>query len=75
MISDFLTCAPKNEFCCALHGRLSYFVYKMHNIEFGVINEKNIAKSKVALIYGQMNELYWARMRVSLTVLPMVEYF
>ncbi|KAL5577576.1 hypothetical protein UlMin_019275 [Ulmus minor] len=30
----------------------------------GVINEQNIAKSKVALVYGQMNEPPGARMRV-----------
>ncbi|CAN6454652.1 unnamed protein product [Victoria cruziana] len=43
--------------------------------ESGVINEENIAESKVALVYGQMNELPRARMRVSLTALTMVEYF
>jgi len=31
--------------------------------EFGVINEQNIAESKVALVYGQMNEPPEARMR------------
>ena len=41
----------------------------------GVINEENIAESKVALIYGQMNELPGAHMRVSLTTLTMMEYF
>nr|QYK18818.1 ATP synthase CF1 beta subunit [Pabstiella mirabilis] len=35
--------------------------------ESGVINEKNIAESKVALVYGQMNEPPGARMRVGLT--------
>nr|GEU37073.1 ATP synthase CF1 beta subunit, chloroplastic [Tanacetum cinerariifolium] len=34
--------------------------------ESGVINEKNIAESKVALVYGQMNEPPGARMRVDL---------
>ncbi|CAN6454809.1 unnamed protein product [Victoria cruziana] len=43
--------------------------------ESGVINEENIAESKVALVYGQMNEPLGARMRVSLTALTMVEYF
>ncbi|CAN6455166.1 unnamed protein product [Victoria cruziana] len=43
--------------------------------ESGVINEENIAESKVALIYGQMNEPLGARMRVSLTALTMAEYF
>ncbi|CAN6476852.1 unnamed protein product [Victoria cruziana] len=32
--------------------------------EFGVINKETIAESKVALVYGQMNELPGARMRV-----------
>uniref|UniRef100_A0A251VFU1 H(+)-transporting two-sector ATPase n=1 Tax=Helianthus annuus TaxID=4232 RepID=A0A251VFU1_HELAN len=32
--------------------------------ESGVINEQNIAESKVALVYGQMNEPPGARMRV-----------
>ncbi|KAL6578855.1 hypothetical protein OROMI_009071 [Orobanche minor] len=41
----------------------------------GVINEENIAESKVALVYGQMNEPLGARMRVGLTALTMVEYF
>ncbi|CAL0328486.1 unnamed protein product [Lupinus luteus] len=43
--------------------------------ESGVINEQNIAESKVALVYGQMNESPEARMRVGLTALTMVEYF
>ncbi|GJT82544.1 ATP synthase CF1 beta subunit [Tanacetum coccineum] len=43
--------------------------------ESGVINEKNITESKVALVYGQMNELSGARMRVGLTALTMAEYF
>ncbi|KAK8966665.1 hypothetical protein KSP40_PGU001025 [Platanthera guangdongensis] len=43
--------------------------------ESGVINEKNIAESKVALVYGQMNEPPRARMRVGLTALTMAEYF
>nr|YP_010724102.1 CF1 subunit beta [Libertia pulchella]WDW31229.1 CF1 subunit beta [Libertia pulchella] len=43
--------------------------------ESGVINEKNIAESKVALVYGQMNEPPGARMRVGLTALTMAEYF
>ena len=40
-----------------------------------VINEQNIAESKVALVYGQMNEPPGARMRVGLTALTMAEYF
>ena len=43
--------------------------------ESGVINEKNFADSKVALVYGQMNEPPGARMRVGLTALTMAEYF
>ncbi len=43
--------------------------------ESGVINESNFAESKVALVYGQMNEPPGARMRVGLTALTMVEYF
>ncbi|KEH22158.1 ATP synthase, F1 beta subunit [Medicago truncatula] len=43
--------------------------------ESRVINEKNIAESKVALVYGKMNEPPGARMRVSLTALTMAEYF
>ncbi|KAL4182950.1 hypothetical protein AMTRI_Chr11g95700 [Amborella trichopoda] len=40
-----------------------------------LINEQNIAKSKVTLVYGQMNEPLGARMRVGLTALTMAEYF
>jgi len=43
--------------------------------ESGVINEKNISESKVALVYGQMNEPPGARMRVGLSALTMAEYF
>ena len=43
--------------------------------ESGVINEGNFAESKVALVYGQMNEPPGARMRVGLTALTMAEYF
>ena len=43
--------------------------------ESGVINESNLAESKVALVYGQMNEPPGARMRVGLTALTMAEYF
>ena len=41
----------------------------------GVIDQKNIENSKVALCYGQMNEPPGARMRVGLTGLTMAEYF
>jgi F-type H+-transporting ATPase subunit beta len=43
--------------------------------ESGVINAKNFPESKVALVYGQMNEPPGARMRVGLTALTMAEYF
>jgi F-type H+/Na+-transporting ATPase subunit beta len=43
--------------------------------ESGVINKNNFAESKVALVYGQMNEPPGARMRVGLTALTMAEYF
>jgi len=43
--------------------------------ESGVINSNNFAESKVALVYGQMNEPPGARMRVGLTALTMAEYF
>lgn len=41
----------------------------------GVINLKDLSKSKVALVYGQMNEPPGARMRVALSALAMAEYF
>ncbi|MDR1817623.1 MAG: F0F1 ATP synthase subunit beta [Puniceicoccales bacterium] len=43
--------------------------------ESGVIVQDDIAKSKVALVYGQMNEPPGARMRVALAGLAMAEYF
>jgi len=43
--------------------------------ESGVINQNNFPDSKVALVYGQMNEPPGARMRVGLTALTMAEYF
>jgi F-type H+-transporting ATPase subunit beta len=43
--------------------------------ESKVINEENLSESKVALVYGQMNEPPGARMRVGLTALTMAEYF
>ena len=43
--------------------------------ESGVINSNNFKESKVALVYGQMNEPPGARMRVGLTALTMAEYF
>jgi len=44
-------------------------------IESGVINSDDLSKSKVALVYGQMNEPPGARMRVGLSALTMAEYF
>jgi len=44
-------------------------------IDSGVINIDDISKSKVALVYGQMNEPPGARMRVGLSALTMAEYF
>ena len=41
----------------------------------GVIVQSDLAKSKVALVYGQMNEPPGARMRVALSALAMTEYF
>ncbi len=43
--------------------------------EAGVIDQKDLTKSKVALVYGQMNEPPGARMRVALSALAMTEYF
>ena len=44
-------------------------------IESNVINEENPEESKIALVYGQMNEPPGARMRVGLSALTMAEYF
>jgi F-type H+-transporting ATPase subunit beta len=43
--------------------------------ESKVINKDKLEESKVALVYGQMNEPPGARMRVGLTALTMAEYF
>lgn len=43
--------------------------------EAGVINLKDLSKSKVALVYGQMNEPPGARLRVALSGLAITEYF
>jgi F-type H+/Na+-transporting ATPase subunit beta len=43
--------------------------------EAGVINLKELEKSKVALVYGQMNEPPGARLRVALSGLAITEYF
>ena len=44
-------------------------------MESGVINKDNLSESKIALVYGQMNEPPGARMRVGLSGLTMAEYF
>lgn len=44
-------------------------------IDSGVINLEDQAKSKVSLVYGQMNEPPGARARVALTGLTLAEYF
>ncbi|MEO0341830.1 MAG: F0F1 ATP synthase subunit beta [Pseudomonadota bacterium] len=44
-------------------------------IEGGVINPDNLEESKVALVFGQMNEPPGARMRVALTGLTLAEQF
>ena len=44
-------------------------------IESGVINIDNLEESKVALVYGQMNEPPGARSRVALTGLTIAEQF
>ena len=44
-------------------------------MESGVIKVDNLAESKVALVYGQMNEPPGARMRVALTGLTLAEQF
>ncbi|MBM3880849.1 MAG: F0F1 ATP synthase subunit beta [Verrucomicrobia bacterium] len=43
--------------------------------EAGVINQKDLNKSKIALVYGQMNEPPGARLRVGLSGLAITEYF
>ena len=43
--------------------------------ETGVINSENLPDSKVALVFGQMNEPPGARLRVGLTALTLAEYF
>ena len=47
----------------------------MEMSEAGVINLEDLSKSKVALVYGQMNEPPGARLRVALSALAMAEYF
>ena len=69
-----------------LHGGVSVFVgvgertregndlyHEMS--ETGVINQQDLTKSKIALVYGQMNEPPGARLRVALSGLSITEYF
>jgi F-type H+-transporting ATPase subunit beta len=69
-----------------LHGGVSVFVgvgersregndlyHEMS--EAGVINQQDLAQSKIALVYGQMNEPPGARLRVALSGLAITEYF
>jgi F-type H+/Na+-transporting ATPase subunit beta len=44
-------------------------------MEAGVVNKDDLSKSKVAMVYGQMNEPPGNRLRVALTGLTMAEYF
>jgi F-type H+-transporting ATPase subunit beta len=44
-------------------------------MEAGVIDSKDLSNSKVAMVYGQMNEPPGNRLRVALTGLTMAEYF
>ena len=44
-------------------------------MESGVIDKKDLTNSKVAMVYGQMNEPPGNRLRVGLTGLTMAEYF
>jgi F-type H+-transporting ATPase subunit beta len=43
--------------------------------EAGVIQQDNLGASKIALVYGQMNESPGARLRVALSGLAITEYF
>src|SRR6267154_373685 len=43
--------------------------------EAGVIDQKDLSKSKVGMVFGQMNEPPGARLRVALSALAMTEYF
>ncbi|GIR70068.1 MAG: hypothetical protein CM15mP74_13190 [Halieaceae bacterium] len=49
------------------------FYYEMQ--ESGVVNVEEMDKSKVAMVYGQMNEPPGNRLRVALTGLTMAEQF
>ncbi len=49
--------------------------FYMEMSESGVIDQQHPENSKVALVYGQMNEPPGARLRVALSALSMAEYF
>jgi F-type H+-transporting ATPase subunit beta len=69
-----------------LHGGVSVFagvgertregndLYKEMS-EAGVIKQDDLGASKIALVYGQMNEPPGARLRVALSALAVTEYF
>src|SRR5487761_2729747 len=44
-------------------------------MDAGVVNKDDLSKSKVAMVYGQMNEPPGNRLRVALTGLTMAEHF
>src|SRR6476660_9427400 len=44
-------------------------------MDAGVVNKDDLSKSKVAMVYGQMNEPPGNRLRVALTGLTMAEFF
>jgi F-type H+-transporting ATPase subunit beta len=54
--------------------REGYDLYKEMS-EAGVIDQEDLGDSKIALVYGQMNEPPGARLRVALSGLAVTEYF
>ncbi len=69
-----------------LHGGMSVFAgvgertregndFYTEMSKAGVIDAKNLGASKIALVYGQMNEPPGARLRVALAGLAITEYF
>jgi F-type H+-transporting ATPase subunit beta len=69
-----------------LHGGVSVFAgvgertregndFYNQMCEAGVINPDKLGESKIALVYGQMNEPPGARLRVALSGVAMTEYF
>jgi F-type H+-transporting ATPase subunit beta len=69
-----------------LHGGVSVFAgvgertregndFYHEMTQAGVINQDNLNESKIALVYGQMNEPPGARLRVALSGLAITEYF